>query len=1345
MYGDESQHEEVLKNQLNIAIVDSKTGENELFQSLNKKMKEESTKFKVTVLNNLDELIKVITLNLYDESNCLLNMQWLDTVYNVRPSVIILYYYINEGSTKDEEEISISKIIDKIKYYDQNLPLYLFIIAPKEEYDKYQHLKDDNKSPNSLLKKLKKESFYIFSSREIFKTIELKKLYDNLILYSRNYYRAIKYALINKRKDAKNTEEYIKYTIMIGILSIVKSKKKNPCFNKHLKEAYGALSGRNFNHKKYFYGNPERVVQNFFEIKAIADWLLFKIIKLNGKKEEEALNSNSKKKAKLIEKEKHSDILIKVNTFLEHIKTFCSHDYGNKRKDDKFYYYRYIWAYKRLTNLDKFCDEYFNEIKEDKNFMINIVQIKFQILYNFIKIIKFYQKNYINLDLTKTINDSKEIPISSIDISNNPFYGKPPIYYYTDASTGKKITIGYNDDIFLKKTILQNHLTLKDMDDKIKELINNSIKFYYKLNILEKGFEISNIDNENNIGIFGVKLYLNLLRFYTNYPNDDKPENKIAKLEDEKDINIFLYKIIDKTKYIRKFPKIYIKCLNKIIEYLIYQMEHQKENKDFNNEKKTILFKSLSNLAFMKLLSEKEQDIFNTLLDDDTFTPVHYEIPTRKPSFSFEITNFFIGDSETPKKEKEKEVLIENKNNENENEKNDDINQYIKTEDFVINLYTTNKELKKNDTGISFDYNIKDIEKSQERKILDLVEYEFKISTKLSKLKIKFENIKIFFSYINRGTEITKQKYKSETMIKEFTLDDCPNMELTSETPIILEHKIFLKYRKGQIKVNKILASLSKKKNIFYCIYLQSDIHKVIFIKDIPINLLKFDYIKKYRVGKNQYNPFELTVSKEKNDEVEIKDLKIEFELLPTFEIKEMYNNKSAKKSQVDLNIATNSFFIPQKNNKNKISDILGINNDSPSEKRFSVEENAIRQAKHNAQLSLELKKNTGIKNVKAVNEKKSLKSAIKGKKEDTVYIQKNSTPNNTPPPEFYIYNSNENKLDKYNEKMEITYNDFESLLNKGKNKYTTLIRFLGEGSYKIKFSILYFIRHKEIEDYIEYREDSILDYDVVPPFSFLTNIVSNNFLTSFRKLSDKSFEEKIRYYLTDCKIGINFELNNRIEQNIKIKDIQIINNENHSIKYINSYINDLIHSYDLDDEEKNEILIIQKNSSYAFPIEVEFSQSFKGSIGKINIIWSTESLDNFEGGKFNILNKEEFSFPELEVKPLEFKYKYETEINEDDEINMKLSIKNVSEKTKYINVNISNNNENYDKNFIIIGLVRQNHLIGINEEIDLNYTLIPTAKGELDYPCFQISEYDLKTMEKKNINNYFPENIVII
>ena len=76
---------------------------------------------------------------------------------------------------------------------------------------------------------------------------------------------------------------------------------------------------------------------------------------------------------------------------------------------------------------------------------------------------------------------------------------------------------------------------------------------------------------------------------------------------------------------------------------------------------------------------------------------------------------------------------------------------------------------------------------------------------------------------------------------------------------------------------------------------------------------------------------------------------------------------------------------------------------------------------------------------------------------------------------------------------MEIKYNNFETLLKQGKNKYSTLLKFLEEGSYKIKFTIVYYIRHKEIEDYIEYKEESILDYNVVKPFSCLNQTTTNN------------------------------------------------------------------------------------------------------------------------------------------------------------------------------------------------------------------------------------------------------------
>ena len=1316
MFGDESQNDEMLINSLNMAIVDPKEGGNDLLTQLNKKMKDEPIKFKISLLPNLEELYKIISNSLYDTTNSLLNMQWIDLVYNKRPSIVIIYYYIKEGSTKEEEEINITNIIEKIRSYDQILPLYLFIIVPNLEYDKYQHLKDDEKSK----KKLKKENYYIFSSKEILKTIEIKKLYENLIKYSRNYYKQIKNVMKSKAKEAPFKEEMIKYYIMIGILSIMKSKKKNKFFSKYLENAYRILLSQKFNYKEYYYGNSNNELQNYFEIKAIADWLLFKKINSNDKKKID-LSFSIKK---TINKEKNLYIQSKIDTFLEHIKIFTSRDYG-KKKDDSFYFYNMFWKYKRYINLAKFCDNHFNELKNEKKYILKIVQIKYNILYTFIKLMQFYQKYYMNLDLNKTIIDSKEVHLSNISVVSNPFYGKAPIYSY--LNNNNENTIGFNDDIFLKLTIIKNNLTLDKLDETFENvLIKNILGFYYKEKISEVGFEISNSDSNEEFEMIGVKLYLNILRFYTNYPKDKEKDN-LLEYKDEKNINFELYKIFEKSLTIRKFPKIYIRFLGKNVDYFIYQMKNQKEK--FDNIKKTILFKSLFILASLRLLTEQEQDIFNELLNDTEFIPIKYE---QKQNINLEITNDFFVSGESEIKSKENpEKKIENKNEENKNI----IKKYIKDEQILINLYSLNKEYKNNkeEKGILFEYEIKDITKSQERKILDLVEYEFKISTKLKKIKLKFENIKIFFIYTNQGTQ-KKSKYKTEILIKEFNQEYLSNKELTIETPINLEHKIFLKYREGKIILKKILFSLSQKKDIIYSLDFPKDIKNVIFIKDVQTNVLKFNYEKKFEVGKNQYNPFELQIFKEKNDEVEIKDLKIKYEILPTFQVKEFSSELNINKienKKIKSNLIKN-----EKKQKENIwnefnSDEFDINN------RGSQDLSDKKSLKSNSQSSIELAENDIHKSTRIFNPKKALKSVIKVEQK-----------NNFIPPEFYRYNDSEDKLEKFIEKMEINYNDFESLLNQGKNNYNILIRFLNEGSYKILFSIKYFIRHKKIEEYIESTEESILEFTVMNPFLLAKDLNSNNFFKIY-EINDenkKKEKDKKRYYLTNCKIYINFILTNITKKNIKIKNVEIIpNNNNSSVKYINSYISDLILSYDLDEEEKKDILIIKNNSSYAFPFETEFSQPFKGSIGKINILWSTDNLDNFEKGKLNILNKEEYFFPEIEVKKSEFEYKYQTYKKNKDEILLELKIKNVANISKQIRVKILNNNHNYEKKFIIIGINKQFYLINSNEEIGINYTLIPIGKGEFDYPSFEISEGDLVIFKKKIINFYYPENIAII
>ena len=355
----------------------------------------------------------------------------------------------------------------------------------------------------------------------------------------------------------------------------------------------------------------------------------------------------------------------------------------------------------------------------------------------------------------------------------------------------------------------------------------------------------------------------------------------------------------------------------------------------------------------------------------------------------------------------------------------------------------------------------------------------------------------------------------------------------------------------------------------------------------------------------------------------------------------------------------------------------------------------------------------------------------------------------NFSPPEFYIYNETNNSLEQYIDKFEKKYNNFERLLKEGKNKYTTLIKFSHEGNYKIKFAIVYYIRHKKIEEYIEYTEESILEFNVVKPFTKINNINS----TIFQKNEEKKKtteqnrnKEEEKIYLTNTKIGININLANRIEEDIQIKDIEYELKNEQPIKYINSYINDLIHTYDLDEEEKKEILLIKKNSSFNFPFEIECTKAFKDSIGKMKIIWTTKSLEEYEEGKLNLLNEDIFDFSPIEIKRLDLDIIYNTEMKENNEILLDIKIRNITNKSKLIVISLSNAEENKENGgFIIIGIPRQTRIIKEKEVINIKYTLIPIKRGEFEYPYIKIVEKDFLTKDKIYSNYYLPDKIAII
>ena len=69
--------------------------------------------------------------------------------------------------------------------------------------------------------------------------------------------------------------------------------------------------------------------------------------------------------------------------------------------------------------------------------------------------------------------------------------------------------------------------------------------------------------------------------------------------------------------------------------------------------------------------------------------------------------------------------------------------------------------------------------------------------------------------------------------------------------------------------------------------------------------------------------------------------------------------------------------------------------------------------------------------------------------------------------PMFLVLNENNNNIEEYKSCFEGTYDNFESKLEKGENKYEILIKFSNFGLYKITLLIKYHIKHEITWDII--------------------------------------------------------------------------------------------------------------------------------------------------------------------------------------------------------------------------------------------------------------------------------------
>ena len=704
MFGDENKLLSPLHRSLKITIINSQTstGSPDLSARIIEKAGIEfKDRLKFSKTGDIKDIYKDVTPLTSDQKNKkgLLNTKWLYEICELKPSVIIYYYHVKEGVNKDQEEQTIFNKIEEIKKYDSIVTIFLFIIS-KDSTD------SDNNDPNSniytfaseysnksynLRNILNKEFIYVFPDEEIWKYFEFPNFCINIIYYARQYYRKLKTKLKEKRVKINTIEEKIECDIQLGILSTIKTKKVG-IVSRYFEEAYDLLCDKNFDKKNYFYGaKPPKVKLNYSEIRAVADWLFFKTFKLSKKQ----ININSSSIYFSNRKSGHSSIMTQIDgSEIEHlIDSFINHI----RKFSKGEYtdgiedpLTFVWFYWLFQRYKK-LSAYCEE-----NYKALTTSKSKMLLLGIVHFEKIY-------NLIRMINYYRKYLVNKTDLMTIKIKNKEisitQVEIISDIIYGKPPTFIYKDaknPLFKEELPFNEEIYIKNFlyENKItlENMINDLKNVYIPVTI--NFYQKLDVKNTNITQIQEINNNVWGIKFYLNIlQNFVYSENgkEVYKSDDANNVLVEIYNIMQKYDYIKKFPKIHLSYLNQYTEALIYQMNNNSNN--FSIDKKNQLYINLSLLANMRKLNETEENIFISLLNES-------ELNTNRSTIKLGYNNF------------------------------------------------------KKENTFNFDYSVKDIDKSKERKILDLVEYEFTFSSLIPNEEIKFNSMKIYFTCINEKTTI---------------------------------------------------------------------------------------------------------------------------------------------------------------------------------------------------------------------------------------------------------------------------------------------------------------------------------------------------------------------------------------------------------------------------------------------------------------------------------------------------------------------------------------------------------------------------------------------------------------
>ena len=363
-------------------------------------------KIRAVTFSNIDDMILSTKINqgprgIIDKENeiyGLLNLQWIKKISSTRPATIILTYDItlkSDNISWKEYENSIYIEIAKCKKLEKSeyVNVVVLIITNSSSFN-FDSINDEKDKFYSIKKLLEPKNLFYINGIENMKNIS-KKLSLHFLNITISFYKQLKKKLKSKLEETKDYKEFIiKANIKLGILSMIKNKKKS-C--KYFETAYANLIDLSEKIKNYIYGNDLKM--NYFEIKSVADWLYYNIlrIKLKDKKHILSFINNFNIHIQFFSK---IDLLLSnlqdnklkyfnsssQNSTLD-ISTSISNPNPNSvsnYQSDNFLVIEYYWKIIRLEGFAKLLEENFSNI-QDKEDLATKNSLNFPGYFNIVK------------------------------------------------------------------------------------------------------------------------------------------------------------------------------------------------------------------------------------------------------------------------------------------------------------------------------------------------------------------------------------------------------------------------------------------------------------------------------------------------------------------------------------------------------------------------------------------------------------------------------------------------------------------------------------------------------------------------------------------------------------------------------------------------------------------------------------------------------------------------------------------------------------------------------------------------------------------------------------------------